>query len=155
MSGKDKKKRKRPGRGRQAPERLRSAAAASGPPADGRLHFTVATGISSDPDVGHLSLANDARLLKAGLLYADRVRLVSIGSSLTLRMLRDVERSDPEYQLDFLERHFRENIARDSPEDAETVLETIRLYRPLRRGRNLTQEQLQLRLRLALQFGRA
>lgn len=131
MSGGRKKKRKRPGRGRHASERTQEAKPTPDAPSLGGLHFTVATGISSDPAVGHLSLASDARLLKAGLLYADRVRLVSIGSSLTLRMLRDVARSDTEYQLDFLERHFRENIARDSPEEAETVLETLRLYRPL------------------------
>lgn len=45
---------------------------------------------------GHPDFANDARILKAGLLYADRVRLVSLGSSLTLRVVRDVARSDPE-----------------------------------------------------------
>ncbi len=79
------------------------------------MHLTVGTGPSFDPSRGQLSLENDARLLKAGLLYADRVRLCSVGSSLTLRMLDDAK-ADPDHQLDFLERHFRENISRDHPE---------------------------------------
>lgn len=116
------------------------------------LHFTIGTGPSIDPNSGQLTLENDARLLKAGLLYADRVRLVSVGSSLTLRMLADAE-SDPDRQLDFLERHFREHISRNDPKAADTVLEFIRLYRPLRRGRNLTKEQIALRHTIARELG--
>src|SRR5215204_2991571 len=58
---------------------------------EGRLRFTIGTGPSSDPSHRQLSLENDVRLLKAGLLYADRVKLCSVGSSLTLRMLADVK----------------------------------------------------------------
>jgi len=112
----------------------------------------VGTGPSFDPSTQHLSLENDSRLLKAGLLYADRVRLVSVGSSLALRMLADA-RSGPDHQLDFLERHFRENVSRDDPEAAATVLEFIRLYRPLRHGRNLSKEQLRLKLQLSRKLG--
>src|SRR5215216_7935104 len=121
---KRKRKRNRAGHGREA----------RGRPA-GRLHFTIGTGPSSDPSTGHLSLQNDLRLLKAGLLYADRVRLCSVGSSLTLRMLADTE-ANRNQQLDFIERHFRENIARDDPEAAAKVIELVRRYRELRRDRN-------------------
>jgi hypothetical protein len=105
-----------------------------------------------DPNLGQLTLENDVRFLKAGLLYADQVRLVSVSSSLTLRMLA-VAGSDPDRQLDFLERHFRKNISRDDPEGAGTMLELIRIYRPLRRGRNLTKEQIAQRLKIARELG--
>src|SRR5215208_399982 len=130
---KRKRKRNRAGHGREA-----------GSPPTGRLHFTIGTGPSSDPSTGHLSLQNDARLLKAGLLYADRVTLCSVGSSLTLRMLADAK-SHKNQQLHFMERHFRENIARDDPEAAKAI-EFVRRYRELRRDRNLSKEQLVLRI---------
>ena len=104
MSGQRKKKRRK-ARGGHAPHTDRANVHDSGSPVAG-LHFTIGTGPSFDPNIGQLTLENDVRLLKAGLLYADRVRLVSVGSSLTLRMLADAK-SDPDRQLDFLERHFR------------------------------------------------
>jgi hypothetical protein len=139
---KRKRKRNRAGHGREA----------EGRPA-GRLHFTIGTGPSSDPSTGHLSLQNDVRLLKAGLLYADRVRLCSFGSSLTLRMLADTK-SHKNQQLDFIERHFRENIARDDPEEAAKAIKFVRRYRELRRDRHLSKEQLVLRAQLAEEFQR-
>lgn len=120
----------------------------------GGLHFTIGTGPSTDPSTGHLSLRNDVRLLKAGLLYADRVKLCSVGSSLTLRMLADARIDDPDRQLDFIERHFRENIARDDPEAAETMIEFARRYRGLRRRRNLDREQIALKIKLSGELGR-
>jgi hypothetical protein len=117
------------------------------------LHFTIGTGPFSDPSTDHLSLQNDARLLKAGLLYADRVRLCSVGSSLTLRMLADMK-AHKNRQLDFIERHFRENIARDDPEAAAKGIEFVQRYRELRRDRNLSKEQLVLRAQLAEEFER-
>jgi hypothetical protein len=134
---KHKRKRNRASLGRQA----------AGRPG-GRLHFTIGTGPSSDASTGHLSLKNDAQLLKVGLLYADRVRICSVGSSLTLRMLADTE-ADKNRQLDFIERHFRENIARDDPEAAAKVIEFVRRYRELRRGRNLSKEHILLMAQLA------
>ena len=143
-SKRNKRKRKRNGAGH--------GREAEGRPA-GRLHFTIGTGPSSDPSTGHLSLKNDARLLKAGLLYADRVRLCSAGSSLTLRMLADAE-AHKNQQLDFIEWHFRENIARDDPEAAVKGIEFVRRYRELRRDRNLSKEQLVLRAQLAEELER-
>lgn len=121
--------------------------------AGGRLHFTIGTGPSSDPSLGQLSLENDVRLLKAALLYADRVRMCSVGASLTLRMLADASIDDPGRQLDYIERHFRENIGRDNPEAAETLTEFARRYRQLRRGRNLSREQITLKTQIAGQLG--
>lgn len=141
MSGKGKKK-KRPGRGRQAPERAKGFEAK--PPQVG-LHFTIGTGPSLDPDIEQLNLENDARLLKAGLLYADRVKLASVGSSLTLRMLADAK-SGPDRQLDFLERHFRENLSRDHPEKAATRIAFVWRYRELKQGRNVAKDLLPKRL---------
>ncbi len=152
MSGKRRKK-KRGTRNRQAPGRTRAKVADADASALG-LHFTVGTGPSFDESTENLTLEDDARLLKAGLLYADRVKLASVGSSLTLRMVADAH-SGPDRQLDFLERHFRENVSRDNPEEAATVIEFIRLYRPLRHGRNLSKEQLALRFKLSRQLGYA
>lgn len=152
MSGKRKRK-KRPGRSRQVPEGGGARATVPASPKGG-LHFTVGTGPSFDESTKHLSLENDARLLKAGLLYADRVKLASVGSSLTLRMVADA-RSGTERQLEFLERHFRDNVSRDHPEEAATMLEFIGLYRPLLRSRNLSKEQLALRLKISRELGSA
>lgn len=153
MSGRRKKKRKRGLRIRNTPGLVVPKIRDSGTPT-GELHFTVGTGPSFDPSTKHLSLENDVSLLKVGLLYADRVRLCSIGSSLALKMLTEAD-FDPERQLDFLERHFQDNVSRDDPEAATKVLEFVRLYRPLRRGRNLTKEQLALRLKIAREIGAA
>lgn len=108
------------------------------------IHFTIGTGPHTDPQTGHLSLEHDARLVKTGLLYADRISLCSIGSSMTARMLA-VAGADPDGQIDFLERHFTETIAKDDPDAAATALECLRQYRELRRKRNATREELQLR----------
>lgn len=116
------------------------------------LHFTIGTGPNSLPSSNHLSLENDVRLLKASLLYADRIKLCSIGSSLTLKMLNDAN-TDPPQQLDFIEKHFRETVARDNPEEAATVLEFIRQYRQLLRSSNPTKKQSVLRVQYARKLG--
>jgi hypothetical protein len=81
------------------------------------------------------------------------MRICSVGSSLTLRMLADTE-AYKNRQLDFIERHFRENIARDDPEAAAKAIEFVRRYRELRRGQNLSKEQLVLRAQLAEELER-
>ena len=151
MSGKRKKKKKRAARGR--PEASGRAGTNAAAPTGG-LHFTVGAGVSVEPATGKLTLENDARLLKAGLLYADRVRLVSVGSSLTLRMLDDAG-SGPKRRLDFLERFFRDTVSRDDPEKAAVGIEIIRDYRELKRGRNLNRDQLARRLKLSRELGEA
>ena len=148
MSGKGKKKnKKRAGRGRPSPERF----PAPRPPAGG-LHFTIGTGPSFDDSSNQLTLEHDARLLKVGLLYADRVKLASAGASITLRMVADAKLA-PDRQLDFLERHFRENLSRDSPEEAAHGMAFIRRYRELRNGRNVAKNLLPARLETARELG--
>jgi len=68
-------------------------------------------------------------------------------------MLADTE-ANKNQQLDFIERHFRENIARDDTEAAATMLEFVRCYRDLRRGRNLSKEQVVLKAQLAEELER-
>ncbi len=148
MSGKGKKKRKRAGRGRPSPER-----AAAPKPNAGGLHITIGTGPSRDPATGQLSLADDARLLKAALLYADRVKLASAGSSITLGMVATAALG-PDAQLDFLERHFRENLSRDSPERAAMGIEFVRRYRELRQSRNVAKDMLPKRLEWSRELGK-
>jgi hypothetical protein len=99
------------------------------------LHFTIGTGPGQDDSSSHLSLMNDLRLLKAALLYADRVRLCSIGSSLTLQMLALGE-AETEQKLEWLELFFAD-LSRADTERAATVLQLIRTYRELRQRRNL------------------
>ncbi len=55
----------------------------------------------------------------------------------------------PDGQLDFLERHFRENLSRDSPEEAAIGIEFVRRYRELRQGRNVAKDMLPKRLEYA------
>lgn len=71
-----------------------------------------------------------------------------MGSSLTLKMMSDAQ-AGRERQLDFIEQHFRDNVARDHPEEAATVLEFIEQYRPMLRSMNLSREQLVLRYSLS------
>lgn len=121
------------------------------PPA-GVLHFTIGTGPSFDGTTRQLTLENDVRLLKAGLLYADRVKLASAGASITLRMVADAKLG-PDRQLDFLERHFRENLSRDSPEKAAQRIAFIRRYRELRQSHNVAKDLLPKRLETSRELG--
>ena len=86
------------------------------------------------------------------MLYADRVKLASAGSYVTLRIVADAKLG-PDRQLDFLERHFRENLSRDSPEEAATGIAFIRRYRELRNGRNVAKDLLPKRLECARELG--
>jgi hypothetical protein len=111
------------------------------------LHFTIGTGLGLHPTVEQLSLENDLLLVKAGLLYADRVRLCSIGSALALDFVKLMGAS-PTQQLDFLEKYFAE-LAPTNPEAAATLREFIPLYRDLRQRRKgtLTKPQIQTKAR--------
>ena len=113
------------------------------------LHFTIGTGLGLNPSVGQLSLENDLLLVKAGLLYADRVRLCSIGSSLALDFVRLMGASSAQ-QLDFIEKYFA-TMAPTNPEAAATMREFIPLYRDLRRRRRGTLSRAQIRTRFEIQ----
>lgn len=115
------------------------------------LHFTIGTGLGLHPTVGQLSLENDLLLVKASLLYADRVRLCSIGSSLALDFVRLMGAS-PAQQLDFLEKYFA-TLAPTNPEAAATMREFIPLYRDLRRRRRGTLSKAQIQTRFEIQAG--
>lgn len=112
------------------------------------LHFTIGTGLGLHPTVEQLSLENDLLLVKAGLLYADRVRLCSIGSALALDFVKLMGASSAQ-QLDFLEKYFAE-LAPTNPEAAAIMREFIPLYRDLRQRRKgtLTKPQIQTRFEI-------
>ena len=113
------------------------------------LHFTIATGLGQHPNIQQLSLENDLSLVKAGLLYADRVRLCSIGSSLALEFAK-LMKASPAQQLDWLEQHFAD-LAPTNPEAAATVREFVRLYRDLRRRRPGTLSRAQIQTKFEVQ----
>jgi hypothetical protein len=119
------------------------------------LHFTIGTGLGLHPTVEQLSLENDLLLVKAGLLYADRVRLCSIGSALALDFVKLMGAS-PAQQLDFLEKYFAE-LAPTNPEAAATMREFIPLYRDLRQRRKgtLTKPQIQTKFEIRANLKRA
>ena len=133
---------------RKGGRRKRSRAVSGREAGDGasrRLHFTVGTGPSFDPCRGQLSLENHLRLLKAGILYADRMRMCSVGVSLTLRMLADARIDDLGRQFDYTECHFREYLGRGDHEAVKILIEFPKCYRELRRcGRSLNGEQVEV-----------
>lgn len=107
------------------------------------LHFTIGTGLGLNPSVGQLSLENDLLMVKAGLLYADRVRLCSIGASLALEFAKLMKASGRE-RMEFLGKYF-EDLAPSNPEAATTMREFVAMYRDLqgRRGGTRSQAQIQ------------
>lgn len=115
------------------------------------LHFTIGTGLGLHPSVGQLSLENDLLLVKAGLLYADRVRLCSIGSSLALDFVR-LMGSSPAQQLGFLEKHFA-TLAPTNPEAAAIMQKFIPLYRDLRRRKRGGLSKSQIQTKFEIQAG--
>jgi hypothetical protein len=115
------------------------------------LHFTIGTGLGLHPTVGQLSLENDLLLVKAGLLYADRVRLCSIGSALALDFVKLIGAS-PAQQLDFLEKYFAA-VAPTNPEAAAAMREFFPLYRDLRRRKRGTLSKTEIQLKFEIQAG--
>ncbi len=115
------------------------------------LHFTIGTGLGLHPTVEQLSLENDLLLVKAGLLYADRVRLCSIGSSLALDFVKLMGAS-PARQLDFIEKYFAA-LAATNPEAAATMREFIPLYRDLRRRKRGTLSKAEIQIKFEIQAG--
>ncbi len=115
------------------------------------LHFTIGTGLGLHPTVGQLSLENDLLLVKAGLLYADRVRLCSIGASLALEFEKLMKASDRE-RMEFLRKYF-EDLAPSNPEAAATMREFVARYRDLRRRRGGTRSKAQIQTMFEVQAG--
>ncbi|QIN82791.1 hypothetical protein GBA63_09110 [Rubrobacter tropicus] len=115
------------------------------------LHFTIGTGLGLHPTVGQLSLENDLLLVKAGLLYADRVRLCSIGSSLALEFAKLKDASNRQ-RMEFLRQYF-EDLASTNPEAAVNMREFVTTYRDLQRRRGGTRSKAQIQTMFEVQAG--
>lgn len=115
------------------------------------LHFTIGTGLGLNPSVGQLSLEIDLLMVKAGLLYADRVRLCSIGASLALEFQHLMKASSRE-RMEFLQKYF-EDLAPSNPEAAATTREFVAMYRDLQRRRGGTRTKAQVRGMFEVQAG--
>lgn len=113
------------------------------------LHFTIGTGLGLNPSVGQLSLENDLLLVKAGLLYADRVRLCSIGASLALEFAKLMKASGRE-RMEFLREYF-EDLAPSNPEAAATMREFVAKYRDLQSRRGGTRSKTQVQAMFEVQ----
>src|SRR3712207_3459193 len=101
------------------------------------LHFTIGTASSLDDSSEQPSLTTDLLLVKAGMLYADRVRLYSIGSSLAVRLLK-LSSAARDERLDWLERFFKNQRAL-WPKAARGGLDMVRRYRQLLRQQSMKQ----------------
>jgi hypothetical protein len=115
------------------------------------LHFTIGTGLGLHPTVEQLSLENDLLLVKAGLLYADRVRLCSIGSALALDFYNLMGASHSQ-QLDFLEKYFAA-LAPTNPDAAAAMREFLPLYRDLRGRKRGTLSKAEIQFKFEIQAG--
>jgi hypothetical protein len=71
---------------------------------NGGLHFTVASSAAGHDSSGVLDLSEDLALVKASLLYADRVRLCSAGSSI-LSSIAQYAEAPPEERAKLVVRH--------------------------------------------------
>lgn len=111
------------------------------------LHFTIGTAGSLEDSLERPSLTTDLLLVKAGLLYADRVRLCSIGSSLGARLLT-LSDATREEKLRWLERFFK-NQSAAWPGATGGGLDMVRRYRQLLRKQSMKQlrppERLEIR----------
>lgn len=99
----------------------------------GGVTLVVAT--SPDTASGALSVAEDVRLTRAGLLYADKVELWSPAASLLATMAAGV-RDDPLTMLDGLMALNDDQLAgmgMDDPAKARSVLDTMRQFQGLSR----------------------
>jgi hypothetical protein len=104
------------------------------------LHFTVGTSPS-----GEVNLENDLQVLKSALLYADKVKLCSLTTSMLLSMLamRDLK---PDQQMDFLESLIP--VLVPDPQAASNALANLQLFRLISRKKQLSKQELLLRAKL-------
>ncbi|WP_214528042.1 hypothetical protein [Curtobacterium flaccumfaciens] len=97
--------------------------------------MTLVIATSPDTSAGGLSVAEDVRLTRAGLLYADKVELWSPAASLLATMAAGV-RQDPLTILDgllVLSDEQLEYVGMKDPAQVRTVLDTMRRFRALPR----------------------
>lgn len=105
-----------------------------------QLHITVGTCPAAE-----LTLENDMRLVKAALLYADKVKLCSFTSSMMLMMMAFKE-LNPKQQLEFLESVIPVLIKDQS--EADNLLNALRVYKQFGKRKHPTKQELLLRARL-------
>jgi hypothetical protein len=108
------------------------------------VHFTI----GASP-VRSVSLTKDLNLLKAALLYADRVKLCSLSSMMILSAVT-VANCDPDDQLTFME-EMLPHVA-SSPDKLSAASEVIRLYRRLRSKKWLNRRESLLKEGIEAQF---
>jgi hypothetical protein len=93
-------------------------------------------------------------LVKAGLLYADRVRLCSIGSALALEFAKLMGASDNQ-RLEWLDRYFAD-MASTNPQEAATVRQFVKLYRQIlkRKPETLSKADIQMKFEIRAELKR-
>jgi hypothetical protein len=106
----------------------------------GQFHITI----GSSP-VAELTLENDMRMVKAALLYADKVKLCSFMSSMMLLMMAFKELK-PKQQIEFLESVVPMLVSDKS--EVDNLLTGLRTYKQFGRSKNLTKQELLLRAKL-------
>lgn len=117
----------------KAARRKRSGKAATAGVVRGGVTLVIAT--APDTTSGELSVAEDVRLTRAGLLYADKVELWSPAASLLATMAAGV-RDDPLTLLEGLMALNDRQLAgmgMDDPAQARRVLDSMRQFRGLTR----------------------
>ncbi len=102
--------------------------------------FHITVGCAPEPK---LLLAHDVRILKAALLYADRVKLCSLSTSLILMILA-LGNLKPEQQLEFLEAVLP--LRETDPKRADENLSNFRYLRELSKKRYLNKRELAARM---------
>jgi len=103
----------------------------------GQFHITI----GASP-VAELTLENDMRMVKAALLYADKVKLCSFMSSMMLMMMAFRELK-PKQQIEFLESVVPVLVPDQS--QADNLLNALRTYKQFGKRKNLTKQELLFR----------
>jgi len=108
------------------------------------LHFTVGTSPSSE-----VTLENDLQVLKAALLYADKVKLCSLTTSMLLSMLalRDLT---PNQQIEFMESLVP--VLVPDPQKASDTLTFLQMFRHISTKKRPNKQELLLRAKFRPTF---
>lgn len=101
---------------------------------DKKFHITI--GVSPS---GELNLENDLQMLKAAILYADRVKLCSLTSSMIMTFLA-VGELNPQQQLEFLEALLPGFAAYDPK--ASQALAGIEMYKKIDRKKRRSKNEI-------------
>lgn len=99
---------------------------------DNILHITVGASTTGKLDVTH-----DLRLIKAAMLYADKIKLVSLTSSMLVSILPMISLTEDQ-TIDFL----AQTLPSLKPEQSQELLLNFEKYRQLRRKKIRTSKEL-------------